>query len=61
MAHVVIVGSSIGGVRTAPALRREGFAGDVTIIGAEPYLPYDKPTNHRFRSNSSAAPGISSA
>ncbi|HEY7439197.1 MAG TPA: NAD(P)/FAD-dependent oxidoreductase, partial [Acidimicrobiia bacterium] len=24
-------------------VRREGFAGRVTLIGAEPHLPYDRP------------------
>ena len=40
---VVVVGSSIGGVRTAQALRSEGFAGRIVLIGEEPDLPYDKP------------------
>jgi NADPH-dependent 2,4-dienoyl-CoA reductase/sulfur reductase-like enzyme len=40
---VVIVGSSVGGVRTARALRSEGFGGRVVLIGGEEHLPYDKP------------------
>ena len=40
---VVIVGASVAGVRTAEALRRRGFGGRVTLIGAEPRLPYDRP------------------
>jgi NADPH-dependent 2,4-dienoyl-CoA reductase/sulfur reductase-like enzyme len=40
---VVIVGASVAGVRTAEALRRRGFAGRITLIGAEPHLPYDRP------------------
>jgi NADPH-dependent 2,4-dienoyl-CoA reductase/sulfur reductase-like enzyme len=40
---VVIVGSSVGGVRTARALRTEEFDGRIVLIGAEPELPYDKP------------------
>lgn len=40
---VVVVGSSIGGVRTAQALRSEGFDGRVVLLGEEPHLPYDKP------------------
>ena len=40
---VVVVGSSIGGVRTAQALRSEGFPGRIVLIGEEPDLPYDKP------------------
>jgi NADPH-dependent 2,4-dienoyl-CoA reductase/sulfur reductase-like enzyme len=40
---VVIVGSSVGGVRTAKALRSQGFTGRVMVIGGEAHLPYDKP------------------
>jgi NADPH-dependent 2,4-dienoyl-CoA reductase/sulfur reductase-like enzyme len=40
---VVIVGSSVGGIRTAKALRSQGFTGPVLVIGAEAHLPYDKP------------------
>ncbi|WP_394434865.1 NAD(P)/FAD-dependent oxidoreductase [Streptomyces sp. SGAir0957] len=41
--HVVIVGAGMAGVQTAVALREQGFAGDVTLIGAEPHPPYDRP------------------
>jgi 3-phenylpropionate/trans-cinnamate dioxygenase ferredoxin reductase subunit len=41
--HVVIVGASLAGLRAAETLRREGFKGQLTIIGDEPYLPYDRP------------------
>jgi phthalate 3,4-dioxygenase ferredoxin reductase subunit len=40
---VVVVGSSVGGVRTAQALRSEGFGGRVVLVGDEARLPYDKP------------------
>jgi phthalate 3,4-dioxygenase ferredoxin reductase component len=40
---VVIVGASLAGVRTAQALRTEGYAGPVVLIGAEPHAPYDRP------------------
>lgn len=39
----VIVGASVGGARTARALRRAGYAGDIVLVGAETELPYDKP------------------
>ncbi|MBS1695940.1 MAG: FAD-dependent oxidoreductase [Actinobacteria bacterium] len=39
----VVVGSSISGVRTAQALRTEGFAGRLVLVGEESELPYDKP------------------
>ncbi|MCY0939862.1 NAD(P)/FAD-dependent oxidoreductase [Streptomyces antarcticus] len=40
---IVIVGASLAGLRTAEALRTAGFAGSLTIVGDEPYLPYDRP------------------
>jgi phthalate 3,4-dioxygenase ferredoxin reductase subunit len=40
---VVVVGSSVGGVRAAQALRSEGFDGRVVLVGEEQRLPYDKP------------------
>jgi len=40
---VVIVGGSVAGVRTAQALRSEGFVGRVVLVGDEPEMPYDKP------------------
>ncbi|MEU0138183.1 FAD-dependent oxidoreductase [Streptomyces sp. NPDC006296] len=40
---VVIVGAGMAGVQTAVALRDEGFTGPVTLIGAEPHQPYDRP------------------
>ncbi|MFD9280193.1 NAD(P)/FAD-dependent oxidoreductase [Streptomyces mirabilis] len=41
--RVVIVGAGMAGVQTAVALREQGFTGDVTLIGAEPHQPYDRP------------------
>jgi len=41
--HVLIVGASIAGVRTAQALRQLGYANGVTLLGEEPHIPYDKP------------------
>ncbi|MEU6536035.1 FAD-dependent oxidoreductase [Streptomyces sp. NPDC047000] len=33
----------MAGVQTAVALREQGFTGTVTLIGAEPHRPYDRP------------------
>lgn len=33
----------MAGVQTAVALREQGFKGTVTLIGAEPHQPYDRP------------------
>ncbi|WP_405959132.1 FAD-dependent oxidoreductase [Streptomyces sp. NBC_00868] len=40
---VVIVGAGMAGVQTAVALREQGFTGTVTLLGAEPHQPYDRP------------------
>ncbi|MAW08135.1 MAG: pyridine nucleotide-disulfide oxidoreductase [Halobacteriovoraceae bacterium] len=40
---VVIVGAGQGGLQVAISLRQEGFAGSITLIGAEPGLPYQRP------------------
>jgi NADPH-dependent 2,4-dienoyl-CoA reductase/sulfur reductase-like enzyme len=41
--RVVIVGASLAGLRAAETLRAEGFTGHLTLIGDEPYEPYDRP------------------
>ncbi|MEV3909392.1 NAD(P)/FAD-dependent oxidoreductase [Streptomyces canus] len=41
--RVVVVGAGMAGVQTAVALREQGFNGTVTVIGAEPHQPYDRP------------------
>ncbi|MER7761205.1 FAD-dependent oxidoreductase [Streptomyces sp. NPDC097619] len=41
--HVVVVGAGMAGVQTAVALRERGFTGPVTVLGAEPHQPYDRP------------------
>jgi NADPH-dependent 2,4-dienoyl-CoA reductase/sulfur reductase-like enzyme len=40
---VVIVGAGAAGAAAAEALRREGYQGPITVIGAEDGLPVDRP------------------
>ncbi|MGV9360862.1 NAD(P)/FAD-dependent oxidoreductase [Amycolatopsis sp. NPDC003731] len=40
---VLVVGASAAGLATVEALRRKGYAGLVTVLGAEAHLPYDRP------------------
>jgi NADPH-dependent 2,4-dienoyl-CoA reductase/sulfur reductase-like enzyme len=40
---VLVVGASAAGLATAEALRRRGYPGALTVLGAEPHLPYDRP------------------
>ncbi|MEV7996181.1 FAD-dependent oxidoreductase [Streptomyces sp. NPDC086077] len=41
--RIVVVGASLAGLRGAETLREKGFTGSLTIIGDEPYEPYDRP------------------
>jgi NADPH-dependent 2,4-dienoyl-CoA reductase/sulfur reductase-like enzyme len=43
MQHVVVVGASLAGLRACESLRQEGFAGQITLVGADPEIPYDRP------------------
>ncbi|MEU8843368.1 FAD-dependent oxidoreductase [Streptomyces roseus] len=40
---VVIVGAGMAGVQTAVALREQGWRRPITLLGAEPHQPYDRP------------------
>ncbi|WP_329410273.1 FAD-dependent oxidoreductase [Nocardia vinacea] len=40
---IVIVGSSVTGIRTAQALRRHGVETAITVLDEDPFPPYDKP------------------
>ncbi len=42
-ASVLVVGASAAGLSTVEALRRNGYQGSITVLGAEPELPYDRP------------------
>ena len=41
--RIVVVGASLAGARAAHSLRAAGHDGTLTLIGAEPHLPYDRP------------------
>jgi len=43
MRRIVVVGASLAGLRAAEALRRLGHDGPLTLVGAEPHEPYDRP------------------
>jgi NADPH-dependent 2,4-dienoyl-CoA reductase/sulfur reductase-like enzyme/nitrite reductase/ring-hydroxylating ferredoxin subunit len=42
-ANVVIIGAGAAGGAAAEMLRREGYDGPITLIGADESLPYDRP------------------
>ncbi|MCJ2032166.1 FAD-dependent oxidoreductase [Methylobacterium sp. J-043] len=41
--RIVVVGASLAGHAAAHALRERGYAGSLTLVGAEPHRPYDRP------------------
>jgi 3-phenylpropionate/trans-cinnamate dioxygenase ferredoxin reductase subunit len=41
--RIVIVGAGLAGGTAAATLRKEGFEGPVTLVGAEPHPPYERP------------------
>ncbi|QFU92657.1 NAD(P)/FAD-dependent oxidoreductase [Amycolatopsis sp. YIM 10] len=42
-AGVLVAGASAAGLATAEALRRKGYTGELTLLGDEPHVPYDRP------------------
>jgi 3-phenylpropionate/trans-cinnamate dioxygenase ferredoxin reductase subunit len=43
MERVIVAGGGLAGVRTVEALRAQGYSGRLTLVGAEPHRPYDRP------------------
>lgn len=41
--HLVVVGTGPAGIRAVEAARAAGHTGPVTVLGAEPHTPYDRP------------------
>jgi NADPH-dependent 2,4-dienoyl-CoA reductase/sulfur reductase-like enzyme len=41
--RAVVVGASLAGLRAAETLRARGFAGELTVVGAERHPPYNRP------------------
>lgn len=41
--EIVVVGAGVAGIGAAETLRRDGYDGDLTIVGAERQAPYHRP------------------
>ncbi|MET9217097.1 MULTISPECIES: NAD(P)/FAD-dependent oxidoreductase [unclassified Nocardia] len=41
--RIVIVGTGVAGATAAQTLRREGYVGEIVLVGDEPDLPYRRP------------------
>ena len=62
--RIVIVGAGLAAQRCAEALRANGHDGPITMYGAEPHAPYDRPplskailTGERPELSSGRSPG----
>lgn len=42
-AGIVVIGAGQAGMQVCDSLRKEGFEGTITLIGDEPYAPYNRP------------------
>jgi 3-phenylpropionate/trans-cinnamate dioxygenase ferredoxin reductase subunit len=51
---VLVVGANQAGVQVAVSLRERGYDGPVTLVGAEPHLPYQRPPLSKAFLNGSA-------
>ncbi|MGI5268763.1 NAD(P)/FAD-dependent oxidoreductase [Nonomuraea sp. CA-218870] len=56
MTRTLIVGASVGGVRTAQALRGGGYDGEIVLVDLETEAPYDKPPLSKALLTGSAVP-----
>lgn len=43
MSHIVVIGAGQAGASLVARLRNDGFDGKITLIGAEPHPPYQRP------------------
>jgi NADPH-dependent 2,4-dienoyl-CoA reductase/sulfur reductase-like enzyme len=43
MDRIVVVGASLAGLWACESLRRSGYTGTITLVGAESHRPYDRP------------------
>jgi 3-phenylpropionate/trans-cinnamate dioxygenase ferredoxin reductase subunit len=41
--NIVVVGAGLAGASAVEELRNQGYTGDITLIGAEPHPPYERP------------------
>ena len=43
MERIVVAGGGVAGLRAAETLREHGYAGELTLVGAEPHRTYQRP------------------
>ncbi|GHH66461.1 NAD(P)/FAD-dependent oxidoreductase [Promicromonospora soli] len=55
--NIVVIGAGLTGANAVEELRNQGYAGDITLIGAEPHLPYERPPLSKGLLLGTAEPG----
>ncbi|MFJ2755747.1 NAD(P)/FAD-dependent oxidoreductase [Nocardioides sp. NPDC087217] len=58
MPSLLIVGAGLAGLRAVEGARRAGWSGPITIVGDEPYPPYDRPPLSKAALSSEEEPGV---
>lgn len=58
MQRVVVVGASVAGLRAVESLRRNGFTGEILVIGGERWLPYNRPPLSKTVLTAPESPGF---
>ena len=43
MDRIVVIGAGLTAANAVETLREEGYAGELTVVGSEPVLPYERP------------------
>jgi 3-phenylpropionate/trans-cinnamate dioxygenase ferredoxin reductase component len=41
--NIIVIGGGLAGASAVEELRAQGYDGDLTLVGAEPHLPYERP------------------
>src|ERR1700744_5083335 len=59
--RVLVAGAGLAGLRTVTALRERGFAGRITLVGAETRPPYDRPPLSKKMRPAGLAPALHAA
>ncbi|MEU1599879.1 FAD-dependent oxidoreductase [Streptomyces sp. NPDC005708] len=58
LSNVLVVGSSLAGLRFVESARRHGYDGRLRLVGAENHLPYDRPPMSKaFLTDGRSSPG----
>lgn len=55
--NIVVIGAGLTGANAVEELRNQGYSGDITLIGAEPHLPYERPPLSKGLLLGTAEPG----